>query len=209
MMIWALVILLVLACFVLAAFVLKAERSGWEAIGAALLIGVAGYAMQGSPGQPGAAKAPAAELSQSGAASVAARQQIGGNTPLGANQWMVIADAMARNGQFGDAASVLMGAVNKDPRNADAWVALGNALVGHAEGNLTPAALYAYRRAAVADPEHPGPSFFLGMALAQGGRFAEARQLWAQLLARSPKDAPWRADLVERLARLDAFIAAQ
>ncbi len=208
-MIWALVASLVLACFALAAFVLKAERSGWEAIGAALLIGVAGYALQGSPGQPGAAKTSAAKFSEGGAASVAARQQIGGNTPPGANQWMVIGDAMARNGQFGDAASVLMGAVNKDPRNADAWVALGNALVGHAEGNLTPAALYAYRRAATADPGHPGPSFFLGMALAQGSRFDEARQMWAQLLARSPKDAPWRADLVERLARLDAFIAAQ
>jgi cytochrome c-type biogenesis protein CcmH len=29
------------------------------------------------------------------------------------------------------------------------------------------------------------------------------------LLARSPKDAPWRADLAERLQRLDAFIAMQ
>ncbi|MEY4239135.1 MAG: hypothetical protein RL339_1736, partial [Pseudomonadota bacterium] len=80
---------------------------------------------------------------------------------------------------------------------------------GHAEGNLTPAALYAYGRAAQADPAHPGPPFFLGLALAQSGKLAEARGLWAELLGRSPKDAPWRQDLAERLQRLDAFIAMQ
>jgi cytochrome c-type biogenesis protein CcmH/NrfG len=29
------------------------------------------------------------------------------------------------------------------------------------------------------------------------------------LLARSPADAPWRADLEQQIARLDAFIASQ
>jgi cytochrome c-type biogenesis protein CcmH len=122
---------------------------------------------------------------------------------------MVIGDALARNGQYGEAAGVILGAVERDPKNADAWLAMANALVGHAEGNLTPAAFYAYGRAAQADPAHPGPPFFLGLGLAQSGKLAEARGLWAELLARSPKDAPWRADLAERLQRLDAFIAMQ
>ena len=47
----------------------------------------------------------------------------------------------------------------------------------------------------------------LGLAMAQSGRLAEARGLWAELLARSPADAPWRADLEQRLQKLDAFIA--
>ena len=42
------------AAFVLLAMVLKAPRSSWELLGAALLLGIAGYAWQGSPAQRGA-----------------------------------------------------------------------------------------------------------------------------------------------------------
>ena len=210
-MTWALVILTALAAFALAVL-LRAPRKGWEAIGAALLVGIAGYAFQASPGLPGAPKEGAEqEAAKSGAALVEARQQLAQAqaSGQGLNRWMVIGDALARNGQYGEAAGVILGAVEKEPKNADAWLALANALVGHAEGNLTPAALYAFGRAAQSDPMHPGPPFFLGLALAQSGKLTEARGIWADLLARSPQDAPWRADLAERLQRLDAFIAMQ
>lgn len=206
---WLPVLALALLAFLAIAFVLKASRSGWEAIGAALLLGIAGYALQGSPGLPGAPKAPAAPLTGDGGLLVSARQQLGEGQAGAQSNWQIIADAMARNGQYGDAASVLLGAVEQDPANSDAWLALGNALTGHAEGNLSPAALYAYRRAEQAAPDQPGPPFFLGLALAQSGQMVEARRLWADLLARTPKDAPWRSDLEQRLAQLDAFIAAQ
>jgi cytochrome c-type biogenesis protein CcmH len=185
-------------------------RGGWEAIAAALLIGIAGYGLQGTPGLPGAPKAPSETISGDPEALVAARKSFDGKAmPANGNNWVVIADALARHGQYADAAGVLLGAVDKDPGNADAWLALANALVGHAEGTLSPAALYAYRHAAEAAPSHPGPPFFLGLALAQSGRFAEARNLWADLLQRTPQDAPWRADLQDRLNRLDALIAQQ
>lgn len=207
-MTWAVVILTALTAFGLAVL-LRAPRRGWEAIGAALLVGIAGYAFQASPHQPGAPKEAAEEAAKSGAALVEARQQLAQAqaSGLGMNRWMVIGDALARNGQYGEAAGVILGAVEQDPKNSDAWLAMANALVGHAEGNATPAALYAYGRAAMADPAHPGPPFFLGLALAQSGKLNEARGLWAELLARSPKNAPWRADLAERLQRLDTFIA--
>ena len=205
---WALVIALAALSFAALAFLLKVPRGGWEAVGAALLLGLAGYALQGSPGQPGAPKAAAGQRKGNGEALVAARQQLRDSGAQGANNWLVIGDAMARNGQYADAAGVLLGAVEQNPKDTEGWLALGNALVGHSEGALTPAALYAYQRAATAQPAHPGPPFFLGLALAQSGRLDEARAMWAELLARSPKQAPWRADLAERLARLDAFIAA-
>ncbi len=206
---WAVVIVLGVFAFAVLAFLLKAPRSGWEAIGAALLLGIAGYALQGSPSQPGAPKASAAQASANAnsEALVAARQQLRDSSAAGANNWLVIGDAMARNGQYGDAAGVLLGAVEQNPGDAEGWLALGNALVGHAEGALTPASLYAYQRAANAQPAHPGPPFFLGLALAQNGRLGEARVLWAELLTRASKDSPWRDDLVQRLARLDEFIA--
>jgi cytochrome c-type biogenesis protein CcmH len=207
---WALVILTALAAFAVTVL-LRAPRKGWEAIGAALLVGIVGYAIQASPGQSGAPKQAAQEAGKSGAALVEARQQLAQAqaSGVGLNRWLVIGDALARNGQYGDAAGVILGAVEQNPKNADAWLAMANALTAHADGNLTPAALYAYGRAAQADPVHPGPPFFLGLALAQSGRLPEARGLWAELLARSPQDAPWRADLAERLKRLDTFIALQ
>lgn len=208
-MTWALAILLAAAAFVALAFVLKAPREGRSAIALALLLGLGGYAIQASPGIPGAPKQAVEAVVGDPAALVEARRTlVRKDAPIG-DQWMVIGDALARNGQFADAAGVLLGAVEHDPKNADAWLALANALTAHADGTLSPASLMAYRKAAEAAPDHPGPPFFLGMALAQSGKLAEARALWADLLARSPADAPWRADLAERLARLDAFIATR
>ncbi|MGH6786194.1 MAG: tetratricopeptide repeat protein [Novosphingobium sp.] len=204
---WVLAAGLALAAFVLAAFVLKLPRRGWEALGAALLLGIAGYALQGSPDQPGASKT-AVAATRSGEGLVAARQTLADSSAPGSNL-MIVAEGMLRNGQYGTAAGVLRGAVQRNPNDGEAWLTLANALVGHAEGNLSPAALLAYREAARVAPDHPGPPFFLGLAFAQSGRLNEARALWADLLARTPADAPWRADLVERLAQLDRFIAEQ
>ncbi len=206
---WVMVIGLVLVSFGAIAFLFKAPRKSWEAIGAALMLGVAGFALQANPAQPGAPKEPVQQEKASGAALVEARRQLGSQGEQAPNSWMVIADALARNGQFGDAAGVVLGAVEKDPHNADAWLALANDLVAHAEGTLTPAALFAYQQAERADPTHPGPPFFLGLALATNGKLDEGRAMWASLLARAPKDAPWRGDLEMRLGRLDAFIAAR
>lgn len=185
-MIWFLVLLLAALAFVAAVFVLRAPRAGWEAIGAALLLGIAGYALQASPGLSGAPKAPAQTVTDAAVGLVAARQSLGeGAAPQG-NRWVLTADAFARRGQYADAAGILLGAVEQQPNDAEAWLALANALVGHADGTLTPPALLAFRRASETAPGHPGPPFFLGLALAQSGRFAEARDLWAQVLALTP-----------------------
>ncbi len=204
---WVIVIGLALAVFAALAWLFKTPRQGWEVIGAAVLLGIAGFAMQARPMQPGAPKAADEAMNGGGEALVKARQQLANQANPAANQWLLIGDALARNGQFGDAAGVVLGAVEKDPRNADAWLALANDLTAHAQGNLTPASLYSYQRAMQADPRHPGPPFFMGLAMAQAGRLNEARKLWADLLARSPAGAPWRGDLAARLNRLDMIIA--
>jgi cytochrome c-type biogenesis protein CcmH len=207
---WAVAIGLALAAFALLVLAFKAPRQGWEAIGAALLVGLAGFAFQASPAQPGAPKQPEQRADTAGKALVEARRQLAGEGgPIAANRWVVIADALARNGQYADAAAVVRGAVEQEPNNAEAWLAMANNLTAHAEGNLTPAALYAYGRAGQANPQDPGPPFFLGLALASSGKLVEGRALWADLLERSPADAPWRDDLKARLERIDAFIAAK
>lgn len=203
---WILAAGLALLAFVIAAFVLKAPRGGREAIASALVLGIAGYALQAHPSLPGAPKTPAQDPANEKAAMVEVRQQLGEKQGLPGDNWLVIGDALARHGQFADAAHVYLGAVEKNPKNVDGWLALANALVAHADKSLTPAAILAFRRANEADTAHPGPPFFFGLALAQSGRLDEARATWIDLLRNTPPDAPWRPELEQRLASLDAFI---
>lgn len=207
-MTWVLILVVAVVVWGVMAFVLKLPRSGWEVTAAALLFGISGYALQGHPGQPGAPQAPVENAKIADQTLIKERQQMGASFGQG-QSWLILADALTRQGQFGAAADVLNKAIAKSPQDADLWVALGNALVGHTDGVITPAAQFAFQKAANIAPDHPGPPFFMGLALAQSGRFAEARAMWAELLVRSQPDAPYRADLQARLARLDSLIAEQ
>lgn len=172
-----------------------------EMTGAALLIGVAGYALQGSPGQPGSPTESRTEMAKIDVADIEAKRKIrGGSGDIAA--WLDIGDAYARSGATKDAADILRGAIAKNPNSADLWVGLGNILVAHADGMMNPSAEFAFQRAAALSPEHPGPPFFFGLALAQQGKTAEAGEVWRGLLARTAPEAPWRSDLEARLAQI-------
>lgn len=187
----------------------RQARGGWEMIAAALLFGLAGFSYFAPANQAGAPKPAQPAEAGTGEALVKARLQLAGGKPMASDRWVVTADALTRNGAFADAAAYALGAVEHDPNNADAWLAIANNLVAHAQGNLTPAALYAYRHALKADPKGAGAPFFLGLALAQRGDLDEARALWSGALKAAPADAPWRAAMQDRLAELDQLIARQ
>lgn len=204
-MTWLLVILAAAAVFGAMVLVFQLPRTGWEWVAAALLVGIAGYALQGHPGMAGAPKPAIENLAAADEELLKQRQNMGEAFGRG-QSWLIIADGMSRRGQYASAAEVLRKGIQESPRDADLWVALGNALVAHSDGFISPAAQFAFQRAATLSPEHPGPPFFMGLALAQSGRLAEARTIWAQLLARAPEGAPWKSDLEARLARLDAMI---
>jgi len=204
-MTWVVLIALVVLVLGVLLFLMRGRREGWEAVAAALMVGLAGYALQGQPAMPSAMKAPSNPAAGNGKALVEERQKLSGEDPT-RNRWIVPGDALAMHGQYAEAATVLRGAVEADPKNGDAWLAIANALVSHAEGNISPAALYAFRQAQNADPRAPGPPFFLGLAMARAGRFDETRTLWADLVAKAPADAPWRDDIAMRLKRLDELM---
>lgn len=205
-MTWLVAIALALAAFAVAAFALRIDRSGWTTVAAALALGLAGYAMQASPDVPGAPARPADEIDGLGWEMIELRKEmLPQGRPLSGK--LIIADGFARQGQHDDAATVLRGAIAEDPRNAEVWLALGNALVEHADGTLTQPALFAYRRAEQLDPGGVGPGFFLGLALIRQGRFAEARSLWRETLEAAPEDAEGRTALAERLGRLESLFA--
>lgn len=202
---WLPILALTGLVFLAAAVLLRLPRSGYTLLGAALLFGLSGYALQGSPGLPAAPRPERAGALDDGGLLVEARREFFDTARL-PSRFVVTADAFTRRGQYADAAGLLRNAVTENPQDAEAWLALGNVLVEHAGGQLTAAALYAYSRAEAADPGNPAPTYFLGIALLRAGRPQETRALWAELLANAPPDASWRAALADRLARLDAML---
>ncbi|MEO6389220.1 MAG: tetratricopeptide repeat protein [Croceibacterium sp.] len=207
-MTWVVAIAVALVAFVLGAFVFRANRAGWTTFAAALALGLAGYAFQASPDLPGAPSTAAPKDEQGSWALVDERKGMIGNKRSGSDK-LIVADALARQGQYENAAVMLRGAVHDNPNDAEAWLALGNALVEHADGALTQPALIAYRRALTLDPTGVGPGYFLGLALIRQGQIPQARSVWADTLANAPEGADGRDVLAQRLGRLDALLRGE
>lgn len=205
-MTWLPILALAVLTFGIAVYALKLPRSLWMLFAAALLFGLSGYALQGSPGQASApAPVKSARPSETGELLVQARREFYPETAL-PSRFVVTADAFARRGQFEQAANFLRNAVAENPRDGEAWLALGNALVEHADGQLTAAALYAFSQAEAVQPANPAPTYFLGLALLRAGQPGQTRVLWSELLEKAPADAAWRPALEMRLQRLDALL---
>ena len=82
------------------------------------------------------------------------------------------------------------------------WVGLGNALVDHA-GVITPAAEFAYSRAAKLAPWSPAPPFFRGVALLRSGERDAALETWKAVLASAPAEAGWRPLVEDGVAMIE------
>ena len=195
--------LLLLSAVVLAAlwWLGKLRGTALQLASAALLFGVAGYAWQGSPGQPGDPTPPKDDSMQPDSDFAKERAQVMGRFGSSA-QWLDFADALHRMNRDRAAVTALKTALVEKPNDPDLWVGLGNALVIHSGGLISPAARFAFEKAARIAPEHPGPPFFMGLAYAQAGQPEKAVALWQGLLAKAPPNAPWRSDLEQRLAQL-------
>ena len=203
---WLAVGALALGALAFAAFALRLPREGLSLFAAVLVFGLTGYAWQGSPGQPGRPTPPQARGAGAGEAMVEGRRALFEDEGP-ASKYLITSDGFARRGKFAEAAGLLRRGLAENPDDLEGWLALGMAMVGHAEGNVTPAAVQAFERARAIDPAHPGAEYFLGFAYLQSGEIRNARNIWAGLLERSPPDAPWHDGLAAQVADLDRMIA--
>lgn len=173
--------------------------------GAALLVGAAGYALQGQPGLGG--QSPSAERSAPPIPLTRLRHAFFGQFS-GAESWLRISEALASRGNTEDAVGILKSAVRRNDGDPALWIGLGNALVDHS-GRITPAAETAYVRAAELAPGHPAPHFFFGLALARSGDRDGALAAWRHVLAEAPADASWRPLVEDAVAALEPPAGAQ
>lgn len=166
---------------------------------AALMIGGAGYALQGRPTLAGSPReagraAPPLPLTEPRQAMLGRFNQ--------ADRWLTIADGFASRAKTEDAVDVIRSGLRAHPDDFGLWIGLGNALVDHAR-MLTPAARLAYARGRELAPRHPAPLFFEGLALARSGERDEALALWQRALALTPPGTSYRPIIEDGVAALE------
>lgn len=185
--------------------ILRVPRLLWTIAAAALMLGCAGYAIQGSPNLPSAAPRPQVKSIETAPELIALRTQMWGGFTV-ESQYEVAFDALMRSGAAASAVKLAIAGVTKYPDSAELWTDLGSALVTH-DGSMSPSARFAFDRAVALAPQHPAPRFFRGLGHIQSGRLDDGRADWLKALEMTPANAPYRAGIVERIAVLDQFIA--
>lgn len=205
---WAIIALMLVAILAGLLLIGRLPRAMWEPIGAALLFGLAGYAWQGAPGLRGEPRSASQTAPRFDEEMAKMRNSFGGQYGQTA-QWLTLSDGYARQGRTQDAVAILSSALRAQPAEPMLWVGMGNALVSHGEGLISPSAEYSYEQAMRLDPKGAAAPYFYGLALATSGQFDAARKIWAALLERMPERAPLHAQLVDNLAKLDQLRAMQ
>lgn len=201
---WLISLLLALAVTLGLMLASRPARGAILLIGAAMLVGLAGYAWQGSPSLTGHPTAAGAHM-RGGDTLFAQERKVWLETVGFDALQLDGADAFIHNGDTDYAVGLLRAYLMREPGSMMLWLGLGNALQAHADGMLTPAARYAFDRAASAAPNHPAPPYFLGLAYLQMGDADNADATWRALLARAPAKAPWRQKLAARITLLEAL----
>jgi len=200
-----LALLVVLVLF----YAVSIPRTAREITAAALLIGLAGYAWQGHPGLAGAPRKSAGAQAASFDEELAEQRRALAERYGPAGQWLMMSDGLGRQGKRKEAANVLLSGLRQTPDDPNLWLGLGNALVAHADGVVSPGAEFAYRRAMAVDEKAIAPRFFYGLALARSGQLRRARALWAPLAETLPEGSTLKAELKVNIGRIDALLASE
>jgi cytochrome c-type biogenesis protein CcmH len=77
----------------------------------------------------------------------------------------------------------------------------GESLTMATSGAVTPEALAQFERARAADPQDARARFYIGLARVQAGDPRAGLQVWVDMVAGAPADAPWLAEVRARIAQ--------
>ncbi|MBV9990100.1 MAG: tetratricopeptide repeat protein [Alphaproteobacteria bacterium] len=122
--------------------------------------------------------------------------------------WRVLGRAYLDAGDGADALKALGRAIQvaraKGDISAGLYSDYGLAVVSTSAGAVPPEAEQAFRFALMLDPKDAASLYFLGYASAARGEADAAIAFWQTLLDEAPRNAPFRQELVDRIARLKA-----
>lgn len=118
------------------------------------------------------------------------------DNPENAQAWSALASAHFDLGKFAAAAEAYQKAVDLSPSSAGLWSALGEALVMASDREPLPAAAAnAFEKSITLDPKEPRARYFIAVQRDLSGDHQGAINDWFALLADTPQNAPWEADL--------------
>ena len=125
--------------------------------------------------------------------------------------WVFLGKAYLSAGDGEDSAKAFARAIALTERakrpDPNLYSAYGEALA-HATGTVPPEAQAAFAKTLALNPKDQAARYYLGMAFVAQGENAKAIAMWQSLVADAPPNAPWRQDLVDRIAALTASSGA-
>ncbi len=207
MMGWIIMIMLAVLTFAALLIFGKLPRRTWEAVAAACILAMAGYALQGRPSVAGASTGAIPGESAAAADMILMRSEMD-QTFNNARPYLILSDAYARGGNYQFAASYIRSGIRKNPQNADLWAGLGLQLLLASDGQMSPPAKFAFDQARKFSPTQPVPDYFEGLTALFAGRTDVALGMWQGLLARAPKEAKWKPRLESQIKGLQAMQSA-
>jgi cytochrome c-type biogenesis protein CcmH len=170
-----------------------------------LLLPVGLYTALGSPeipGQPAFARAAMPKDQRNIATLIGQVEEHLAQNPNDGAGWQVIGPVYMRLGRFDDAVVAFRKSLALNGETAGRHSALGEALVGAANGVVTVEAKKEFERAVMLDAREPKARFFLGLADEQDGNRDAAAAKWRAMLKDAPPKASWVGLVCESLARV-------
>ena len=116
--------------------------------------------------------------------------------------WEVLGPAYVRQRNFPGAITAWTRAMELGGVTAARLAARGEAEFFVSNGSMTPEARDDFEKAVKLDPLEPRAQYYLGLGDIRDGNKDKAIARWKELLAKAPKDAPWRASVEADLAKL-------
>ncbi|WP_156255633.1 c-type cytochrome biogenesis protein CcmI, partial [Sandarakinorhabdus oryzae] len=200
------------------------------ALGLAAMVAIAAAALYARMGQPELAgtaspsaavqaAAPAADPAAASAASGEVGQLIAGleqkmqANPGDPEGWRLLGWSYFQTGRYSDSAKAYAKAIALKPDGVGFQSAYGEALVQEAGGQVTPAAVAAFEKAAAQDGVDARARYFLAVHKSETGDRKGAIEDMLKLVADSPADAPWlpqlRAAITETAQAAGIDVAAR
>ena len=171
------------------------NASRWALIGAAAIaLGTGGYAVYQRSLAPEAASPAPATQAEIGSSIASLEAKLKDN-PNDAEGWRMLGWSLFETGKFAESAGAYKRATQLDPKKAEYFSSLGEALVLAGKGDVPTDAKAAFDTAIALDAKDPRARYFLAVAKDISGDHKGAIDDWFALLNETPSGAPWEADV--------------